>query len=150
MRRSAALLVLGLALTVAACSPGGGATATGGGIVTVSGAWVRAAAKGAMTAAYLQVVNGRLSDETLVGVSTDAAAKASLHQTTTDNDGMTGMQPVDGITIPAGKTVMLEPGGYHIMLEGLTADLAAGSQIRLVLTFEQGGPLNVTAEVRAN
>ena len=60
------------------------------------------------------------------------------------------MQPVDGITIPAGKTVTLEPGGYHIMLEDLPADLAAGSQIRLVLTFEQCGPLNVTAEVRAN
>ena len=86
----------------------------------------------------------------LVGVSTDAAEKASLHQTTTDNDGMTGMQPMDRITVSAGKTVMLEPGGYHIMLEGLTADLAAGSQLRLVLTFEQGGPLNVTAEVRAN
>ncbi|HYO42752.1 MAG TPA: copper chaperone PCu(A)C [Candidatus Limnocylindrales bacterium] len=150
MRRLAALLLLSLVLVVAACSPGGGSTASGGGIVTVSGAWARAAAKGAMTAAYLQVVNGRLSDDVLVGVSTDAAQTASLHQTTTDSDGMTGMQPVDGITVPAGKTVMLEPGGYHIMLEGLTADLAAGSQVRLVLTFEQGGPLNVTAEVRAN
>ena len=151
MRRLAALLFLSLAVLVAACSPGGGSTASGGAIVTVSGAWARAAAKGATTAAYLQIVNGRLSDDVLVGVSTDAAERASLHETTTDNSGMTGMQPMeDGITVPAGKTVMLEPGGYHIMLEGLTADLAAGSQIRLVLTFEQGGPLNVTAEVRAN
>jgi copper(I)-binding protein len=150
MRRLAAILVLSVALVVAGCSPGGGTTASGGGIVTVSGAWVRAAAKGGVTAAYLQVVNGRLSDDTLVGVSTDAADKASLHETTTDNSGMTGMQPVAGIKVAAGKTVMLEPGGYHIMLEGLATDLAAGSQIRLVLTFEQGGPLNVTAEVRAN
>jgi len=150
MRRLAALLVLSLALVLAACSPGGGSTASGGGIVTVSDAWVRAAAKGRTTAAYLQIVNGRLSDDTLVGVSTDAAGKASLHETTTDDSGMTGMQPMDGIKVPAGKTVMLEPGGFHVMLENLTADLAAGSQVRLVLTFEQGGPLNVTAEVRAN
>ena len=150
MRRLATLLVLSLALVVAACSSGGGSTASGGGIVTVSGAWARAAAKGAESAVYLQIVNGRLSDDTLVGVSTDSATKASLHETKTGDSGMTGMQPVDGIKVPAGKTVMLEPGGYHIMLEGLTADLVAGSQIRLVLTFEQGGPLNVTAEVRAN
>lgn len=150
MRRLAALLFLSLAVIVTACSSGGGSTASGGGIVTVSGAWARAAAKGAVSAVYLQIVNGRLSDDTLVGVSTDAAEKASLHETTTGDSGMTGMQPVDGIMVPAGKTVMLEPGGFHIMLEGLTADLATGSQIRLVLTFEQGGPLNVTAEVRAS
>ena len=150
MRRLAALLFLSLSLVVAACSSGGGSTASGGGFVTVSGAWVRAAAKGAETAAYLQIVNGRLSDDTLMSVSTDAAGKASLHQTTTDNSGMTGMQSMDGIKIPAGKTVVLEPGGYHIMLEGLTADLAAGSQVRLLLTFEQAGPLYVTAEVRAS
>lgn len=150
MRRLAALLVLSLALVLAACSSGGGTTASGGGIVTVSGAWARAAAKGAESAVYLQIVNGRLSDDTLVGVSTDAAEKASLHETTTDNSGVTGMQHMDGIKVPAGKTVMLEPGGFHIMLENLTAELVAGSQIRLVLTFEQGGPLNVTAEVRAN
>ena len=85
-----------------------------------------------------------------MSVSTDAAGKASLHQTTTDNSGMTGMQSMDGIKIPAGKTVVLEPGGYHVMLEGLTADLAAGSQVRLLLTFEQAGPLYVPAEVRAS
>jgi hypothetical protein len=150
VRRLAALLVIALAVVLAACSPGGGSTASGGGIVTVSGAWTRAAAKGGVTAAYLQIVNGRLSDDVLVGVSTDAAEKASRHETTTGDSGMTGMQPLDGITVAAGKTVMLEPGGFHIMLEGLTSDLAAGSQVRLVLTFEQGGPLNVTAEVRAN
>jgi hypothetical protein len=150
MRRLAALLVLSLALVVGACSPGGGSTASGGGIVTVSGAWARAAAKGGTSAVYLQIVNGRLSDDTLVGVSTDVAEKASLHQTTTDSSGVTGMQPMDGITVAAGKTVMLEPGGLHIMLENLTTELVAGSQIRLVLTFEQGGPLNVTAEVRAS
>lgn len=150
MRRLAALLVLSLALVLAACSSGGGSTASGGGIVTVSNAWARAAAKGGTTAAYLQIVNGRLSDDTLVGVSTDVAEKASLHETTTDNSGMTGMQHMDGIKVAAGKTVMLEPGGFHIMLENLTTELVAGTQIRLVLTFEQGGPLNVTAEVRAN
>ncbi len=142
------LLMLGISSAVAACGAGG-APASGGGFITVSPAWVRAAPEGGTTAAYFQVVNGRLSDDVLAGVSTDAAERASLHETSTDDQGMTGMQPVDGITIPAGETVQLEPGGYHVMLENLAAGLVDGSSIRLVLMFEQAGPLNVTAEVRA-
>lgn len=149
MRRHAALLVLSLALGVAACSSGGGSAASGGRGVTVSGAWARAAEKGGTSAAYLQVVNGRSSGDVLVGVSTDSAATASLHESTTDASGMTGMAHVDGIPVPAGTTVALEPGGYHIMLEGLSTDLVAGATLHLVLTFEQGGPVDVTADVRA-
>jgi len=63
---------------------------------------------------------------------------------------VTGMQPIGGIAIPAGGTVVLEPGGYHIMLEGLVGDLAAGQVVQLTLTFEGAGVLNVPAEVRAN
>lgn len=142
------VLAIAVAIVMAACGSGE-APASGGGFITVSGAWVRAAPQGATTAAYLQIVNGRLSDDVLTGVSTEAAERASLHETSTDDQGMTGMQPVDGITLPAGQTVQLEPGGYHIMLENLIGALAEGSTIRLELTFEQAGPLNVTAEVRA-
>jgi periplasmic copper chaperone A len=146
--RTAALLpVLVAVLSLAAC--GGSSSATGGGLVTVSGAWVRAAAAGSTSAAYMTITNGTLAEEALVGASTAAAANASIHQTTTDSSGMTGMRMTDQVTIPAGKTVMLEPGGYHIMLENLTGDLAAGSTIQLTLTFEHAGPLNVRAEVRA-
>lgn len=153
-RLPAVILSILVAIAATACSAGagaapGGEAASAGGFIVVSGAWVRAAPEGGTTAAYLQVVNGRLSDDVLVGVSTDVAARASLHETTTDQ-GMTGMQHTDGITIGAGRTVLLEPGGYHIMLEGLTEDLAAGGSVRLVLTFEQSGPLNVTAEIRAS
>ena len=149
-RAAASLLSLLLVLSVVACgSAASTTTQPAGGFVSVSGAWVRAAASGGMSAAYLTITNGRLDDETLVGVSTPAAQSASLHQTTTKN-GVTGMEPVDGIAIPAGGTVVLEPGGYHIMLEGLTGDLAAGQVVQLTLTFEGAGPLNVSAGVRAN
>lgn len=149
-RAVASVLSLLLVLSVAACgSAASNTTQPAGGPVSVSGAWVRAAASGGMSAAYLTITNGRLDDETLVGASTSAAQSASLHQTTTKN-GVTGMEPIGGIAIPAGGTVDLEPGGYHIMLEGLTGDLAAGQVVQLTLTFEVAGPLNVSAEVRAN
>jgi copper(I)-binding protein len=46
------------------------------------------------------------------------------------------MYPVDGVDLPAGKTVKLAPGGYHVMLMGLNAPLQAGRSIPVKLTFE--------------
>jgi copper(I)-binding protein len=150
-RATASILSLLLVLSVAACgSAASNTTQPAGGIVTIGGAWVRAGQSGGTTAAYMTITNGTLSDDTLTAVATPVAASASLHETKTDASGMTGMQPVDGIKIPAGGTVSLEPGGYHVMLMGLTGDLAAGQTVRLTLTFKGAGAIEVSAEVRAS
>jgi copper(I)-binding protein len=147
LRRLATLLLLPLLLlAVAGCSSSGGAT---GGKLTVTGAWVRVPATPDQTAAYLTVTNGTSNEDALVGVSTTAATSASLHETTTSS-GMTGMQMTASVKIPAGQTVELKPGGYHIMLMGVIGDLKAGSTVELVLTFEHAGVVKVTAEVRAS
>ena len=150
-RAVASMLSLLLVLSVAACgSAASTTTRPAGGFVSVSGALVRAAQAGGTTAAYMTITNGTLAVDTLESVSTPAATSASLHKTSTDASGMTGMQPVDGIIIPAGGTVTLEPGGYHVMLMGLTGDLAAGQVVRLTLTFKTAGAIGVSAEVRAS
>lgn len=150
-RATASILSLLLVVSVVACgSAASNTTQPAGGIVTIGGAWARAAQSGGTSAAYMTITNGTLADDTLVSVSTSAAASASLHETKTDASGMTGMQPVDGIKIPAGGTVSLEPGGYHVMLMELTGNLAAGQTVRLTLTFKGAGAIDVSAEVRAS
>ena len=62
--------------------------------------------------------------------------------------GMVGMQPIERLEIPAGATVELKPGSYHIMLIGLKQELKAGETIEITLTFEKAGDVKVTAEVR--
>jgi periplasmic copper chaperone A len=141
-----------LALVVAACGSGGASAApVVSGELTVSGAWVRAAQAGATSAAYLTLANGQAVHDALLGVSaTDVTDSASIHETTSDGSGMTGMQHIDSIEIPSGGTVALEPGGFHIMLMGLKHDLKPGDRVTLVLALEQAGVVNVDAEVRAN
>jgi copper(I)-binding protein len=135
---------------VAACSSTGGGTATAG-TLTVTGAWARPSMTMALAgAAYLTITNGSDKPDTLLGVTTPAAKSPELHQTTADASGMMAMHPVDKLDVPAGQTVKLEPGGYHIMLIGLTAELVAGSTIELTLQFEKAGAITVTAEVRAS
>ena len=63
---------------------------------------------------------------------------------------MMGMQPVARLEIPAGGTVQLAPGGYHIMLIGLTKDLKVGDTVQVTLKFEKAGDVTVTAQVRAS
>jgi copper(I)-binding protein len=68
--------------------------------------------------------------------------------TTAMGGGMMTMRPVERIDVPAGETVALEPGGYHVMLLDLAAPLEVGATVEVTLTFESAGTQVVTADVR--
>ncbi len=65
-----------------------------------------------------------------------------------DMSGEMTMQQVDSIVLPAGETVMLMPGGYHIMLLDLAAPLEVGQTFDVTLTFANAGSITVSVEVR--
>lgn len=114
--------------------------------VRASDAWSRATPGGAtICAAYLTLESP--AGDTLTGVSSPAAKAASVHEMTMDGTVMR-MRPVpEGLTLPAGQPVTLQPGGYHIMLEGLKAPLKQGQTVPLHLTFAKSAPVDVTATV---
>lgn len=152
MTRAIALLAALVALVVAACGAATTSPASGsaGAAVTVTGAWARAAAAGAETAVYFTLTNPTSSDDTLTGVATNAAQTADIHQTSTDANGMTGMQMMSSVKVPAGGSVQFAPGGYHVMLTNLKTAIKAGDQVRLTLTFAHAGAVTVVADVRAS
>jgi copper(I)-binding protein len=117
--------------------------------LTVDGAWARPSmGMDRAGAAYLVIYNPTGVDDALIGVSTPAAATVELHETSADASGMMAMHPVERIAIPAGGSAELKPGGYHIMLIGLTAPLVVGSKIDLTLRFQTAAPITVQAEVK--
>ncbi len=123
----------------------GGALAQGTG-VQITDAWARATPGGAQTAAAYVTIMSPAGDR-LTGASTPAAKEAQLHTMTMDN-GVMKMRQVDGIDLPAGKAVMLKPGGYHIMLTGLAQPLKEGQSFPLTLTFDKAGTQQVTVAVQ--
>jgi copper(I)-binding protein len=145
------LALITLALAVAACSTGTAspAASAGAGSMTVQDAWARPAAMGGTSAAYFVVSNGTGTEDALIDVSTPAAGSASLHETMAADSGMTGMQPVAEIPIPAGGSATLGPGGYHVMLMDLPAPLEIGATLELTLTFRNAEPVTVRATVKA-
>jgi copper(I)-binding protein len=109
--------------------------------------WARATASATgNSAAYVTLHNTGATADELVGVSTDAAAKAEVHQSKMEN-GISSMAPVPSLEIAAGATVEMKPGSYHIMLLGLKAPLVAGQTIPLTLTFAHGGAVQTTAKI---
>ena len=95
------------------------------------------AMRGESSAAYLRIQNRGDSDLTIVAVDSAAAAEVAIHRTVAEDD-MARMEAVDSLRIPAGETVDLSPGGLHIMLAGLTADLPPGSALTLRLQSDFG------------
>jgi hypothetical protein len=119
--------------------------------VTVTEAWVRATVpQQRASGAFLRIDS--VASATLLRVTSPVAAVVELHRMSMQGDVMK-MQPVEGIALPAGKTVALEPGGYHIMLLELKQTLKAGDTVPLTLVIEtadkQRREVQVKAMVRA-
>jgi hypothetical protein len=116
--------------------------------VAANEAWARATPGGATTGATYFMLTGGSQADALVGVSTPAAATAEVHESFNDK-GVMKMRPVASIPIPAGWMVTLAPGGFHIMLIGLTTPLAAGASFPLTLRFQHASPVTVQVKVRS-
>ena len=59
------------------------------------------------------------------------------------------MSAVKRLDLPAGRSVVLEPGGYHVMLMGLKAQAREGDRIPVTLTFEDKAGKRFTVDVQA-
>ncbi len=137
------LVALLFVASVGACSSGGAA------VPAVSDAWVRPpAGSDVPAAAYMTITNPSGQADALVSVSSPSATSVEMHETTTDMGGMTGMRPVPRIDVAAGGTVKLQPGGFHLMITGLSTPLQVGGKLELDLVFERAGKVVVQAEVR--
>ena len=146
MRRLALEILVAAALTIGAIlalTPGVLAND-----VMVMGAFARASAVPTAKAGtvYMSLTNHGAAADRLLSVTTDAAEMAEVHESVI-KDGVATMGSVAQLEIPAGGTVELKPGGFHIMLSGLNAPLKKGGMVMLELNFEHAGKVEVMANV---
>ena len=118
------------------------------GDLVISQPWTRATAGGAKVGTgYLTIENKGAVADKLVGGSTDAAGKLEVHQMSMSNGVMKMHQVEGGLTVEPGKTVKLEPGGYHLMLVDLKHPFKKGEKVPVTLEFEKAGNVAVTLDV---
>lgn len=139
-------IVLGMILFVAltACASGQSDQAT----IVIEDVWIRSSPMGARTgAAYMQIKNETSVVDELVAVRTDVATTVEFHETK-EIEGKMEMSHVESIEVPANGQIALKPGHSHLMLIGLTRQLAVGEEVSLTLIFKNAGEMQVTAQIR--
>ena len=146
MKKVVFLLAI-LLLTAVAC------TTSSDDPITVTDPWGRTSPAVAENGAfYMMLTNNSNSDDALLSATSDACGMIELHEMYDKGDGVMGMRPVEGGTIPlpAGGNAELKPGGLHVMCMGKQVDFEAGTEIPLTLTFENAGDMEITAVIRDN
>ncbi|ARQ74773.1 transporter [Pseudomonas fragi] len=113
----------------------------------VDDAWVRATVAGQpSTGAFMHITSS--TDSKLVEVRSPVARTVQIHESKMQNDVMS-MQPVAAVVLPAGKSVAIEPEGYHVMLIDLVNQVKAGDQVPLTLIVEDSKGVKELIEVKA-
>jgi len=147
----AKLLMTGVAVACAVSMIGAAAWAQNyrAGSIEVEHPWALATTGYDLTnsAAYMRIGDHGTQPDQLVSAASPVARKVALHVFTVEN-GVYGMYPVSAIQIAPGSALtVLEPGGAHVMLEGLKQPLKAGESFPLTLSFKRAGTLHVEVQV---
>ncbi|WP_170326825.1 copper chaperone PCu(A)C [Ruegeria arenilitoris] len=117
--------------------------------ISVNDAYARSSGKSAKAgAAFMMIQNAGETDDRLIGVKSDAAARVELHTHKVDDNGVAKMVHVEeGFVIPAGEMHMLKRGGDHVMFMGLTAPFEHGATVPVTLIFEKAGEVEIEIPV---
>lgn len=114
--------------------------------VKVEEPWARATVAGQKsTGVYMKLTAAQATQ--LVGVSSPVAGVAEVHEMKMENNVMK-MSAMPAIHLPAGKTVALQPGGYHVMLMDLKGPLAKDSSVSITLQFKDSKGVVSQQEVK--
>ncbi len=118
--------------------------------VTVTDAWVRGTVAGQMaTGAFMKLQSAK--DARLLEAASPVAGVVEIHEMALENNVMR-MRAVPALPLPAGRTVELKPGGYHVMLMDLKQQMKEGEVVPVTLVVETAGrreTIEVKAPVRA-
>lgn len=120
----------------------------GGDGLTITEAWARPTILADRPgAAYFTIRNDTEQADRLIRVASPLAARIELHLHKNDG-GVMRMTRVADIPVAAHSTLQVKPGGYHLMIFGLTKKLRLEDDLPLTVTFEHAGDVEVTARVR--
>ena len=109
--------------------------------IAITGAWSRETAEGQNAGgAFMTIANSGAADDRLTGGSSPVAGDVQIH-TVDMTDGVMRMRELeDGLDVPAGGSVTLKPGSFHIMQQGQT--------VPVTLTFEKAGPVEIDLAIQ--
>jgi periplasmic copper chaperone A len=120
------------------------------GALEISAPWARATPPSAPAGGgFLKITNTGSTSDRLVSANSPAAELVQVHEMKMDGNVMRMREVEKGLEIPAGGSVTLAPGSFHLMMMGLKAPLKQGASVPLTLVFEKAGRIDVDLAVEA-
>jgi copper(I)-binding protein len=109
--------------------------------------WVRATVAGQQATGAFMKLNASQASR-LVQADSPVAGLVELHEMRMDKEVMR-MSAIPGIDLPAGRSVELKPGGYHLMLLHLKQQIKDGETVPITLTFQAPDGKRERLEIKA-
>jgi periplasmic copper chaperone A len=110
--------------------------------VKIEKPWLQAVPPIADTsAAYMKITNLGSAPLKLIGALSPIATRIEpmiTNRQERNGQEIMGMQSVSNLEIPGGGTLVLKPGGDHLMIMGLRSHPKEGERVKLTLRFAPG------------
>ena len=111
----------------------------------ITGAWFRSLPGKLPAGGYFTAQNNSRRDVAIIGARSEACGMLMIHQSS-NKGGMSGMDMMDTVKVPAGGQVTFAPGGYHLMCEG--AKMKIGTRVPVLINLSDGTVVAVAFEVK--
>lgn len=116
----------------------------------LSGHWTRAMLPGQKVGGgYVTITNNGSEDDRLLSATTPASGRMEIHEMAVVDDVMKMRNLPEGLPLPAGETVELKPGSYHLMFMEVEEPFEEGGMVPVVLTFEKAGEVELVLPIMA-
>jgi periplasmic copper chaperone A len=115
--------------------------------ITIAHPWARATPGGVnVGGAYLEIKAAPGKGDRLIAARSPVAGTVEIHSHAIEN-GIARMRRIEAIAVKGGSSVVLKPGGYHVMLIDLKRPLKEGDAFKMTLSVERAGDIEVEATV---
>ena len=111
----------------------------------ITGAWFRSLPGKLPAGGYFTAQNNSRRAVAIIGARSEACGMLMIHQSS-NKGGMSGMDMMDKVKVPAGGQVTFAPGGYHLMCEG--AKMKIGTRVPVLINLSDGTVVAVAFEVK--
>lgn len=111
--------------------------------------WARSSSTEPDVAGGYMTVDNQGESDRLVSATCAAAGSIDIQAIRVKGPVLEMRKVAEGIVIPPANQQVFKPRGYHLLLRGLTAPLAAGTSLPITLVFEKAGIVTVRFAVQA-
>lgn len=98
---------------------------------------------------FMTITNTGTAPDTLVGGTAAISKKFEVHEMKMEGGVMKMRELKPGLVIKPGETVMLKPGGYHVMFIDIASKVEQGKPVKGTLVFEKAGTVEIEYKVEA-